>query len=153
MIGVEERIYCTMPVKNLAVDVVTATRETPIGELARLMDDERLGDLVIAEDDRPVGIVTDRDIALAVARNETLEGLTAEDIMSRDPVTIHEDATAVDLPARMAEGHVRRIPVVDEDGKLVGIATLDDVVATVGEMLDDIATVIEYQSREYSPDE
>ena len=49
--------------------------------------------------------------------------------------------------------HVRRIPVVDDDGALVGIATLDDVVATVGEMLDDVATVIEGQSREYEPEE
>jgi Mg/Co/Ni transporter MgtE len=53
----------------------------------------------------------------------------------------------------MADGAVRRIPVVDDDGKLVGIATLDDVVATTGEMLDDVATVIEAQSREYEPDD
>jgi len=54
-------------------------------------------------------------------------------------VTIPEDATAVDLPATMAEGRVRRIPV-------------DDVVATAGEMLDDAATVIESQSREFEPE-
>jgi CBS domain-containing protein len=117
------------------------------------MADEELGDLVIAEDDVPVGIVTDRDIALAVAHHDDLSELTAADVMTSDPVTIHEDATAVDLPATMADGAVRRIPVVDDDGKLVGIATLDDVVATTGEMLDDVATVIESQSREYEPDD
>jgi len=97
--------------------------------------------------------VTDRDIALAVAGDDDLADLTAEDVMTADPVTIHEDATAVDLPARMAEGRVRRIPVVDDDGNLTGIATLDDVVATAGEMLKDVATVIEWQSREYRPEE
>jgi CBS domain-containing protein len=117
------------------------------------MLDEELGDLVIAADDEPVGIVTDRDIALAVARYDALSELTAEEIMTPDPVTIHEDATAVDLPATMADGRVRRIPVVDDDGRLVGIATLDDVVATAGEMLDDVAAVIESQSREFEPDE
>jgi len=142
-----------MPVKTLAVDVVTASRETAVRELARTMLEEELGDLVIAEDDRPVGIVTDRDIALAVARHDDVSGLTADDVMTPDPVTIHEDATAVDLPAAMAEGGVRRIPVVNDDGLLVGIATLDDVVATAGEMLDDVATVIELQSREYEPDD
>lgn len=142
-----------MPVESLAVDVETARKDTPLRELARRMLDEELGDLVIAEDDRPVGIVTDRDIALAVAREHDLDALTATDVMTPDPVTIHRDATAVDLPATMAEGRVRRIPVVDDDGRLVGIATLDDVVATVGEMLKDVATVIEGQSREYEPEE
>jgi CBS domain-containing protein len=142
-----------MPVKTLAVDVVTASRDASVRDLARTMLDEELGDLVIAEDGRPVGIVTDRDIALAVARHEDLSGLTAADVMTPDPVTIHENATAVDLPAKMAEGSVRRIPVVNDDGRLVGIATLDDVVATTGEMLDDVATVIESQSREFEPDD
>jgi CBS domain-containing protein len=117
-----------------------------------MMQDEGLGDIVIAWDDEPVGIVTDRDVALAVARHDDLSELTAADIMTEDPVTVHQDATAVDLPAAMAEGRVRRIPVVGDDGKLVGIATLDDVVATVGEMLKDVATVIEWQSREYRPE-
>jgi len=142
-----------MPVQTLAVDVVTASRDTPVVEIARTMRDEELGDLVIEEDGKPVGIVTDRDVALAVAEGEDLGDLTAEDVMTPDPVTIHEDATAVELPARMAEGRVRRIPVVDDDGSLTGIATLDDVVATAGEMLKDVATVIEWQSREYRPEE
>ncbi|MGM0590946.1 MAG: CBS domain-containing protein [Halobacteriota archaeon] len=140
-----------MPVKNLAVDVVTSTTDASVTELAQTMLDEELGDLVITEGGKPVGIVTDRDIALMVARHGDLSSLTAEDVMTPDPVTIHEDATAVDLPARMAEGRVRRIPVVDDDGNLTGIATLDDVVATAGEMLKDVATVIEWQSREYRP--
>jgi CBS domain-containing protein len=142
-----------MPVKSLAVDVITASPDASVTALARTMLDEELGDLVIAENNRPVGIVTDRDIALAVARHDDFAERTAEDVMTPDPVTIHQDATAVDLPATMAEGQVRRIPVVDDDGLLVGIATLDDVVATAGEMLDDIATVIESQSREYEPDD
>lgn len=110
---------------------------------------EELGDLGIADDRRPVGIVTDRDIALAVARYADLSDLTAEDIMTNGIVTIGENETAVDLPAKMAEGRVRRIPVVDDEGRFTGIATIDDVVATTGEMLKDIATVIEWQSREY----
>lgn len=142
-----------MPVESLAVDAETARKDTPLTELAQRMLDGGLGDLIIAEDDRPIGIVTDRDVALAVARYDDLAALTAADVMTPDPVTIHRDATAVDLPATMAEGHVRRIPVVDDDGRLVGIATLDDVVATIGEMLKDVATVIEGQSREYEPEE
>lgn len=72
---------------------------------------------------------------------------------SADVVTVHGDATAADLPAAMAAGGVRPIPVVDDDGRLVAIATPDDVVATVGELLDDVATTIELQSREFEPDD
>jgi CBS domain-containing protein len=140
-----------MPAKTLAVDVVTASRTWTVPELAATMEDEQLGDLIVKEDGKPIGIVTDRDVAVAVSEYEDLSEVTAADIMSKDVVTLHEDATAVDLPAKMAEGRVRRIPLVDDDGNLTGIATLDDVVATVGEMLEDVATVIEYQSREYEP--
>lgn len=141
-----------MPVRNIAVDVVTAERDTSVGELVETMAEEGIGDVVIAEDGRPVGIVTDRDVALAVAQHGDVSDLEAEQVMTEDPATIHQDAEAVELPAEMAESGVRRLPVVDDDGKLVGIATLDDVVATVGEELEDVATVIESQSPGYSPD-
>lgn len=141
-----------MPVENIMSDVVTAERGSSIKELAETMESEGIGDVVIAEDDRPVGIVTDRDVALAVAKHDDLGGIDADHLMTEDPVTIDRDAEAIELPKAMAEGKVRRIPVVDDDGNLAGIATLDDVVATIGEEMEDVATVIEAQSPGYSPD-
>jgi CBS domain-containing protein len=109
-------------VSSLAVDAVTASREAAIDELARTMLEREFGDVVIGEDDRPVGIVTDRDVALAVARFDDLTELVAEDVVTVDPVTIHEVATAVDIPATMAEGDVRRIPVADLFGGAPGFS-------------------------------
>jgi CBS domain-containing protein len=139
-----------MPVETLAVKPVVAEPHTPAIRIAELLRDEEVGSVVIEEAGRPVGIITDRDIAVAVADHEDISGLEASDLMTEDPVTIEGDAEAVELPEKMAETHARRIPVVD-DGKLVGVATLDDVVATTGEELEDIAEVIEAQSPEYSP--
>ncbi|MFC6988019.1 CBS domain-containing protein [Haloplanus sp. GCM10025708] len=139
-----------MSVSSLAVDPITAPPEVPIGDVAELMSTEEVGDVVIVKDDRPVGIVTDRDIALAVAEHGDITELAAADVMSEDPATVSADADPLALPEEMAEERVRRIPVVD-DGELVGIATLDDLVATVGEELEDVATVIEAQSPGYSP--
>jgi len=116
------------------------------------MRDEGIGDVVIAEEGRPVGIVTDRDVALAIAEHGDVTDRDSEQLMTEDPATIHQDAGAVELPVLMAESEVRHLPVVDDDGALVGIATLNDVVATVGEELEDVATVIESQSPGYSPD-
>ena len=138
-----------MPVSTLAVEPVTAQPDTAVKELAKTMDEEGIGDVIITEDDKPVGIVTDRDIALAYGQGEDLDSMDAEDLMTEDPVTIQQDAEAVDLPRLMADEKVRRIPVVDDDGTLVGIVTLDDVVSVTGEELENIAAVIEAQSPDY----
>ncbi|WP_435102668.1 CBS domain-containing protein [Halarchaeum sp. P4] len=140
-----------MPVSHLAVEPVTASPETSVKEVARTMAEDGIGDVVVTEDEKPVGIATDRDITLAYADGEDLDALTAADVMSENPVTIRGDAEDVDLPERMAEAKVRRLPVVDDHGKLEGVVSLDDVVAVVGEELDDVATVIEAQSPGYAP--
>lgn len=140
-----------MTVSSLAVEPVSKSPDTSVKELAQTMEEEQIGDVIITEDDKPVGIVTDRDIALAYGQGEDLDSMAAEDIMTEDPVTIEEDAEDVELPKRMADEKVRRMPVVDDDGRLVGIATLDDVVSVVGEELEDVADVIEAQSPDYSP--
>lgn len=140
-----------MPVKTLAVEAVTAERDTSIQDLAKTMEEEEVGDVIVVDGEEPVGIVTDRDIAIAFGRGEDLSSMTAEELMPGDLVTISADAEADELPKKLEEGKVRRLPVVDDDGTLVGIVTLDDVVATIGEELDDVASVIESQSRKYKP--
>lgn len=140
-----------MPVGHLAVEAVTAAPSTSVKDLAQTMDEDGIGDVIITEHEKPVGIVTDRDIAIAYGRGEDLDSMTAEDIMTENPVTIRHDAEDVDLPKRMAEAKVRRIPVVDEQKNLVGVVTLDDVVAVTGEELKNVATVIEAQSPGYAP--
>ncbi|MFB6072714.1 MAG: CBS domain-containing protein [Halobacterium sp.] len=140
-----------MPVKHLAVEAETVPPEAKVPHIAEVMADDGVGDVIVTEDDEPVGVITDRDIAVAYGEGRDLDDLHAEDVMTEDPVTIQGDAEAVELPKKMAEGRVRRMPVVDDDGKLEGVATLDDVVATTGEELEDVATVIEAQSPDYSP--
>jgi CBS domain-containing protein len=140
-----------MPVKHLAVEPVTAPPDASVPQLAGILEEAGVGSVVIESDGSPVGLVTDRDIAVAVANHDDLEELAAGDVMTEDPTTIDGDAEAVELPKRMSEARVRRLPVVD-DGELTGVATLDDVVATAGEELADVATVIEAQSPAYAPD-
>jgi CBS domain-containing protein len=141
-----------MPVQKLAVTPITASRETTVGELATIMADENIGDLIITGEERPVGIVTDRDIVLALAEHDDVASLTAADVMTADPVAIRGDAEDFDLAETFAEAKVRRLPVVDAEGKLTGVVTLDDLVAIVGEEMKNVATVIESQSPGFSPD-
>lgn len=141
-----------MPVGDLGPDdVVTASSESTLGEITETFDSENVGAIVITEDESPVGIITDRDAALAIHQHDDVAGVSVQDVMSEDPATIQENEEAMEISRAIEEHNVRRFPVVDENGSLTGIVTLDDLVATIGEQLDNVADTIEAQSPEYSP--
>ncbi|MFE1461800.1 HPP family protein [Streptomyces nigra] len=103
-------------------EVVEARRETPAGELARLLDRHRIGGLpVLDHDDKVVGVVARADLAGRRAR------CTAAEVMSTPAVTVHPEQR-VAAAARVMERHrVDRLPVVDEEDRLIGIATRRDL--------------------------
>jgi len=91
-------------------------------DAARLMRDEDAGVAPIAEDDRLVGVVTDRDIAIRVVAEAKDPGSTkVTEIASQNVVTIDPQQDLDEALRPMANHQVRRLPVVEEDGKLVGI--------------------------------
>ena len=97
-------------------------------EAARMMRDEDVGLIPIVESDHLVGTVTDRDIAVRlVAEGKSPEKTRVADIASRELVTIDPDQDVDEALRLMAKHQVRRLPVVDEDGKLVGIVAQADV--------------------------
>jgi CBS domain-containing protein len=104
---------------------------TTAREAARLMKSEDVGSLPIAEGDRLVGVITDRDLTTRVlAEGKDIE-TPVDQIASKDLVTIDPQQSLEEAARLMAHHQVRRIPVVAEDGKLVGIAAQADV-AEVG---------------------
>ena len=141
-----------MPVSNLGpAEVVTAELDTQVSDVVGEFNAKNVGAIVVVDDDEPVGIVTDRDVALAVDEEENVATESVNAVMTDDPVTLQEDEEAMEISRIIEEHNVRRIPIVDESGKLTGIVTLDDLVATIGEQLDDVADTIEVQSPDYSP--
>jgi CBS domain-containing protein len=128
-------------------DVMTANPEAcRAGDDAEvalsIMDANECGAVpVLDEDERVVGIVTDRDVLFGIRRNHgSLEGLLVEACMTKDPVTAHLDDSLEDVIQRMARVRVRRIPVVDADGKLAGIVAQADLATRV----EDDALVAQY---------
>jgi CBS domain-containing protein len=110
------------------------------------MDETGVGSVVITEENRVVGIVTDRDIALTVGRGQDPTTLAAADVMAPEPVTLPSSAGVLELTERMADEGVRRVPVVDDGGVIVGIVTLDDVVRLLSTELERLAAVIVAES-------
>lgn len=130
-------------------DPIAATRKASIAEVATLMRDEQVGSVVVVEEDRPVGIVTDRDITIKLtAEGEDPQHVLAEDVMSENPVTVQRDAGVFELSETMAENAVRRIPVVDGD-ELYGIVTLDDLDRLLSDERQNLTKVIEAESPPY----
>lgn len=120
--------------------VVTADPETTAADAARLMRRHHVGSLVVvdASDDsgRALGIVTDRDLVLAVMAEELDPGVfTVGDLMSTDLATAPQQAGLMDAVAILRRRGLRRLIVVDEAGRVTGLVTLEDLLdALAGEL-------------------
>jgi CBS domain-containing protein len=106
----------------------TVESSAPVIEAAKLMLDEDVGIVPIVEGDRLVGTITDRDIAIrAVAGGKDAQSTTVREIASTQIVTIDPAQDLEEGLRLMAQHQVRRLPVVEEDGRLVGIVAQADV--------------------------
>lgn len=137
-------------------DVVVTRADDTIQSVAGLMKEYHIGDIVVVEEQDggrvvPLGIVTDRDVVVEViAAGVAPEALSVGDIMSFELVTAHEDDSLWETLQRMRVNAVRRIPIVDGDGALVGILTLDDLLELLAGELSDLARVANRQ-RDHRP--
>jgi CBS domain-containing protein len=118
-------------------DVVQCTRTATALELAQLMRSSHVGDVVVVDERDgykiPVGIVTDRDLALEViARERDPAAVTAGELIGAELVTAGEQDDIYEVTELMRFKGVRRVPVVDERGGLAGIVTLDDLLSLIG---------------------
>jgi CBS domain-containing protein len=133
-------------------NVTYVTEDTSLADVARLMRKDHVGDVVVTRPDepgsRPVGILTDRDIVIQVIAEEAqLSALTAGDAMSRELVTVSDSASLVEAVTQMGQHGIRRLPVTDTDGLLIGVLSLDDVLAQLGALLDNLADVVRFQQQ------
>lgn len=147
-----------MPVGELCNrDVVILRREDTILAAAKLMRQHHVGDVVVVDDSsgfrRPVGIITDRDVVIEIMATELDQKvITVGDIMTGGLVTVKESLGVFEAIQYMRTKAVRRLPVVDEQGALVGILTLDDLLQLLSEELAAIARLIAHQQQKETQD-
>jgi CBS domain-containing protein len=128
-------------------DPASCTPDTTVGEAATLMRDNDCGSIPVVENttsSRLVGTVTDRDLAIRVLAVGNGPNVLVREVMTPDPVTCVPEDEVEDLRQVMIERQVRRIPVVDIDGKLVGIVAQADVAREDGAASDrEVGRIVE----------
>lgn len=136
-------------------NVVVAPKTEMIVDAAKRMRTSHVGDLVVIENRNgrhfPIGIVTDRDIVISVVAGDPdhINYLLVSDVMSDDLITAREHESIEAALKKMEEHGVRRLPIVDADGMLLGILTLDDILQYfTGQQSELVALVAREQRRE-----
>lgn len=116
----------------MTAQVATATPRTTIAEVARTMASVESGAVPVTDDGKVVGLITDRDIVLrVVAEGKGLDTPVA-DVMTEGVETCLEDDSVADASAKMGARQIRRLVVMNSEGKLAGILSLGDVAVDYG---------------------
>lgn len=131
-------------------DTIIVKRDDTVLEAAKLMRQHHVGDVVVVEErdgaQIPVGIVTDRDLVVEIMATELdYTVITVGDIMEQELVTVKESVGVFEAIQYMRSKTVRRLPIVNENGALVGILSLDDLLELLSEELLAIAKLVNYQ--------
>ena len=131
-------------------EVVVTEKSVSVVDAAQLMRTHHVGDLVVVEEKagrkHPVGIVTDRDIVVeVVAAGVNPEALKVGDIMGLEVATVRDSEGLFEALRYMRGKGVRRMPVVDASGALVGILTLDDLLSLLAEEMTELAKLVSHE--------
>jgi CBS domain-containing protein len=128
-------------------EVVFTTRDTTVQAAAKLMRHHHVGTVVVVDDANgrrvPVGIVTDRDIVIEVCAVDLNPNvITVGDIMAPELLTVREGEGLLQTVEIMRYKGVRRLPVVDRDGNLTGIVSIDDLLEALTEQMTEMTRIL-----------
>lgn len=133
-----------MPIERLLRrPVTTLPPDATCTDAARVMRDENIGCVVVAQEGRPLGVVTDRDLVVRVmAASEAPDKLLLRHAMSGEPVFLGGARGVDQVVGTMRDQGVRRLPIVDEGGELEGLVSLDDLVVLLSDQLATLAGTV-----------
>ena len=124
-------------------NVVTISPDATVLEAAKLMQSKHIGCLVVIDESRPIGILTDRDIVLKVVAGGQKPETTVKKIMTANPTMVNVNYDLLDAVRLMHNRGVRRLPVVDEHRHLLGIITMDDLLTTFSAEVANLAGAVQ----------
>ncbi len=124
----------------MVMNPVTISPRTPIVDAARKMRENRIGSLILVDNNKPVGIITERDLVWrVVAEGLSVNLLYASDVCSKPVLTISEDSRIEEAVELMKGYGIRRLVVVNEEGVVSGIVTSDDIAGNIESISKELA--------------
>lgn len=124
-------------------EVVTIEPAAPLAEAVSRMASQGVGAVVAVQGRRVAGILTDRDVALALGQGKATTQTPVQDVMTREVVTIWEDQGIYDATQYFIGRGFRRLPIVNRDNELVGIVTFDDLVSLLAHELINVTRAVD----------
>lgn len=119
-------------VKDLmTTDVTTCSRSTPLNEVVDALHSAQFSCLIILEDKKPIGIITERDMVTILAdmlKDVSWDNIAIENFMTPDPITITEDITLFEAVDIIRFENIRHVPVVNSADQLIGVLTQTDMI-------------------------
>lgn len=115
--------------------MISVDKKTKISEIAKIMTEKNIGSVIVTENNKPIGIITERDIVRAIGKGKNLES-TAEEIMTVSLITIREDSPIAGALSLMRQFNIRHLPVINDKRELVGILSIRDVARAIDNLLE-----------------
>jgi CBS domain-containing protein len=125
--------------------VITAEPDETLAGIADLMQEHNVGTVIILEEERPVGIITDRDLALALGARGLARETPVRQVMTEHVLAIPDDTSIFTATRYIRECGVRRLPIVDKEDRVVGMVTLDDLMHCLGQELFNLSEGIRHE--------
>lgn len=119
----------------MKTSVISVDKNVKLKDIARIMTEKSIGSVIVVENEKPIGIITERDIVKAIGKGKDLDAL-AKDIMTASLITIRQDAPISGALSLMRLNNIRHLPVVNEEGKLVGIISIRDIARALDDMFE-----------------
>ncbi|ARM76224.1 CBS domain-containing protein [Acidianus manzaensis] len=116
-------------------NVISVDKESKLKDVAKIMTENNVGSVIVVDNGKPIGIITEKDIVRAIGKGEDLNSL-AKNIMTASLITIREDSPITGALSIMRSSNIRHLPVVDNSGKLCGILSIRDVAKALDNMFE-----------------
>ncbi|MFP3260072.1 MAG: CBS domain-containing protein [Sulfolobus sp.] len=121
----------------MKANVITVSKDTTMEQVARIMTEENVGSVIVVDNGKPVGIITERDIVKGIGKGKKLDS-KAEEIMTSSLITVREDSPVTGALALMRQFNIRHLPVVNDKGELTGIISIRDVAKAIDNYFENL---------------